>query len=97
MFWDTVKETIRDHDTTQEWVAKKAGVSFNTLHGWISKGVLPRADDAVRIARALNTSVEYLVTGGTEREAALAADLNGHISRIQRELTALAKTAKKVR
>jgi transcriptional regulator with XRE-family HTH domain len=41
----------------------QTGISQSTLSTWRKEGTYPRADDAVRIARALNTSVEYLVTG----------------------------------
>jgi transcriptional regulator with XRE-family HTH domain len=61
IFWENVKEAVKAQNTTQEWVAKKAGISFNTFQGWISKGIFPRVNEAVRIAAVLNTSVEYLV------------------------------------
>jgi transcriptional regulator with XRE-family HTH domain len=60
-FWENVKEAVKAQNTTQEWVAKKAGISFNTFQGWISKGIFPRVNEAVRIAAVLDTSVEYLV------------------------------------
>jgi transcriptional regulator with XRE-family HTH domain len=63
VFWENVKKEIKLQNTTQEWVAKKAGVSFNTFQGWISKAIYPRVNEAVRIAAALNTSIEYLVRG----------------------------------
>jgi transcriptional regulator with XRE-family HTH domain len=63
IFWENVKKEIKLQNTTQEWVAKKADISFNTFQGWISKKIYPRVNEAVRIAAALNTSVEYLVRG----------------------------------
>jgi transcriptional regulator with XRE-family HTH domain len=63
VFWKNVKKEIKSQNTTQEWVAKKARISFNTFQGWISKGIYPRVNEAIRIAFALNTSVEYLITG----------------------------------
>ena len=39
------------------------GISLNTLRGWVSKNVLPRVEEAIKIASYLHTSVEYLVTG----------------------------------
>jgi transcriptional regulator with XRE-family HTH domain len=63
VFWENVKKEIKLQNTTQEWVAKKAGISFNTFQGWISKAIYPRVNEAVRIAAALNTSVEYLIRG----------------------------------
>jgi transcriptional regulator with XRE-family HTH domain len=63
IFWENVKKEIKLQNTTQEWVAKKADISFNTFQGWISKEIYPRVNEAVRIAAALNTSVEYLMRG----------------------------------
>jgi len=62
-FWTRFKAAVRDQRTTQEWVAGKAGISFFTLRGWIAKGRLPDAVEAVAIARVLGTTVEYLVEG----------------------------------
>ena len=61
IFWKNVKKEIKAQHTTQEWVAQNSGISFNTFQGWISKGIFPRVNEAVRIASLLNTSVEYLV------------------------------------
>jgi len=58
-----LKELIKAQNTTQEWVAKKANISFRTFNGWITKRICPKADQAYHIARILNTTVEYLVAG----------------------------------
>lgn len=71
-FWDNVKDAITRAGTTQEWAAKNAKISFNTFKGWISKGILPRADEAVRIASALNCTVEELANGIKGREYILS-------------------------
>lgn len=62
-FWQRVKELIKSQKTTQEWVANTAGVSFNNFKQQIFHERMPVADEAVGIAKALNTTVEYLVTG----------------------------------
>jgi transcriptional regulator with XRE-family HTH domain len=66
VFWETVKQEIKLQNTTQEWVAQNSGISFNTFQGWISKGIYPRVNDAIRIAVSLKTSVEYLANGAVE-------------------------------
>lgn len=60
-FWDRVKRQIKKLNTTQEWVANKAGIGLGTFHGWIAKGVLPRVDQALAIAAALNTTLDGLL------------------------------------
>jgi transcriptional regulator with XRE-family HTH domain len=44
-------------------VLVKTGILQPTLSSWCSKRLFPRADDAVAIAAALNTTVEFLVNG----------------------------------
>lgn len=50
-------------------VAKTLETSPSTVTTWIKFDRLPRVDDAVDIARACKTSVEFLVTGEKEPEA----------------------------
>ncbi|MDR0877250.1 MAG: helix-turn-helix transcriptional regulator, partial [Treponema sp.] len=45
-------------------LAAKTGINVNTLNHYLSGNKnIPRADAAVKIARALGVTVEYLVTG----------------------------------
>lgn len=49
--------------------ARRAGIPASTMHS-ITKGVVPRADTAVRIATSLGVSVEWLVTGAVGQSTA---------------------------
>ncbi|MCH5293837.1 MAG: helix-turn-helix transcriptional regulator [Treponema sp.] len=62
-FWVRVKNRLDYQDTTQKELAEKIGESYNTLQSWINRNRLPNAEQSVKIASALNTSVEFLVTG----------------------------------
>lgn len=98
IFWANIKKVIKQQNTTHEWVAKKAGISFHTFNGWRSKGIYPRADAAVRIAEALNTSVEYLVTG-TMREwenTEAVKRVSVEVSHLYRHLDALTKAVEEL-
>jgi transcriptional regulator with XRE-family HTH domain len=97
LFWDNIKREIKAQNTTQEWVAKKAGISFNTLQGWISKGIFPRVNAAVRIAAALDTSVEYLVTGSIQDNRQAIDVICRHLSQIQEHLEIIGVAVKKLR
>ena len=45
-------------------LASKTGISFHTINHYLAEnGSSPLAEMAVKIAQALNVSVEYLVTG----------------------------------
>jgi transcriptional regulator with XRE-family HTH domain len=94
IFWENIKKEIRRQNTTQEWVAKKAGISFNTFQGWISKGIYPRVNDAVRIALALDTSVENLALGAIRDNRKSLEIINQHLPEIHKHLELIEKAVK---
>ncbi len=65
-FWTNVKEELDYNLITQKDLARLVGISYNTLQSWITKDRLPDAEQALKIAKELHTSIEYLVTGKTE-------------------------------
>ncbi len=65
-FWQRVKYLIKENNTKQEWLAEISGIKYQTLRSMISKNTFPKADDAVKIAEVLNTTVEYLVNGNKD-------------------------------
>lgn len=51
-------------NTTYRWIAENVvKKSETTVSGWHNNDIEPRASDAVRIAKALGTTVEYLAFG----------------------------------
>ena len=62
-FWTRVKDILDFNTISQKELAGKINESYNTLQSWINRDRLPNAEQAVKIADALNTSVEFLVTG----------------------------------
>jgi transcriptional regulator with XRE-family HTH domain len=66
-FWDRLRDGIKDNDLTQEWIARKISVPIGTFKNWLTRRTFPDAQQIVEIAKLLNTSAEYLVTGA-ERE-----------------------------
>lgn len=59
-----LKEEISYQDLLLKELADKANISKRTIESYVdSRGRMPAADVAVRIATILNISVEYLVTG----------------------------------
>ena len=44
-------------------VILETGISHSTLSSWKNRHTFPRANEALKIADALHTTVEYLVTG----------------------------------
>lgn len=96
VFWKNVKKEIKLQNTTQEWIAKKASISFNTFQGWISKAIYPRANEAVRIAVALDTSVEYLVRGAAKDNSGSVDSICKQLTEIHRCLDEIQEAVKKI-
>ena len=74
-FWTRLKGEIKAKNTTQEWIANKIGIPFGTFRKWMTRKTYPNIKEGQEIARLLDTSVEYLLTGAeiedlndTERE-----------------------------
>jgi bacteriophage CI repressor helix-turn-helix domain len=62
-FWNRVKAKIKSQNTKQETLAISCGISYRTFQTWINRKTYPDALQTYLIAQALNTTVEYLVTG----------------------------------
>jgi transcriptional regulator with XRE-family HTH domain len=96
IFWENVKREIKSQNTTHEWVAKNSGISFNTFQGWISKGIYPRVNEAIRIAASLNTSVEYLANGAVQNSKKPIETIYQHLPKIQEHLEFIKEAVKEL-
>jgi transcriptional regulator with XRE-family HTH domain len=76
-FWARVRPLIKKNNTTQAEIAKVCGLSLNTLHGWMFKGIFPPVIDAYNIAHMLGVSVDYLVAGRDMKEQRTEANIEG--------------------
>ena len=63
-------------------MAAAVGISYNTLQSWITKDRLPDAEQALKIAKELNTNVEYLVTGKNEPQKGIKQNLQEMIPKL---------------
>ena len=70
IFLERLKDEISYQGLTQKELAERTEISVNTIRGWFSKDLVPDVFNAVKVAKALNTSVEYLVTGENNNKAA---------------------------
>ena len=96
IFWENVKREIKSQNTTHEWVAKNSGISFNTFQGWISKGIYPRLNEALRIANSLNTSVESLASGSVQDNRKPIETICLHLPIIQEHLECIKQAVKEI-
>jgi len=62
-FWTRLKTEIKAKNTTQEWITGQIGVPFGTFRKWMTRKTYPDIREGVEIAKLLETSAEYLVTG----------------------------------
>lgn len=65
-FWERVETLRKEQNTSYRWLASIMGVSETTVSTMRHAGTEPRASDAVKIARALGTTVEFLTNGDSE-------------------------------
>lgn len=81
-FWIRVNALIKSRKTKQQSVAEVCGISYQTFRGWVTRQSFPDALQVFRIAKSLDTTVEYLMTGSdTSPLAAENATLKDKISR----------------
>ena len=62
-FWDNVAVELDYLGMTNKALAEQVGIAASNIGKGIQKGSSPSADTAVKIAKILGVSVEYLVTG----------------------------------
>ena len=62
-FWERLNSLIKKSNTTQNAISVQCGLNPRRLQNLSAGNRIPDCFEAVKIANALNTSVEYLVTG----------------------------------
>ena len=66
-FWERLESALNDNNCTMADLGRKIQLSPTVIFSWKTRGSIPRADIACKTAKALNTTVEYLIEG-TETE-----------------------------
>ena len=62
-FYERVKCIAKERNIPLLQMLKDNGINYESYKSAKRLGILPRADEACKIAEALHTTVEYLVTG----------------------------------
>lgn len=65
-FWERVDEELEYKGMNRKALATEVGFNLANIGKGIQLGSSPSADTAVKIAKVLNVSVEYLVTGQSQ-------------------------------
>lgn len=79
-FYERVKQLVKNKNFTLKFFIESLGINYDSYNGQKRYNNLPRADDALKIASALNTTVEYLVTG---KNVAIPMDLEITIKQLE--------------
>ena len=80
-FWKMVKKEVERQNTSFEWLYRKTNIPKGTFSSWKNRDIIPRADEALLIAQALNVSVEFLLTG-VDKPAELSNPIVNEITQI---------------
>ena len=75
-FWRRVDEELEYKGINRTYLAKECGFSLTNIGQGIKLGSTPSAETAVKIARVLGVSVEYLVTGQETAEKTTNNEIN---------------------
>lgn len=67
-FWDNVAAELEYLGMTNKALAEKVGITASNIGKGQKQGSSPSAETAVKIAKVLGVSVEYLVTGSQPSE-----------------------------
>lgn len=60
-FGEQLRNALSSCNVTQYALQKKTGISWNNLHKWLKGDRLPYPDSLVKIASAMDCSVDYLL------------------------------------
>lgn len=62
-FWERLESALDKNNYTMADLGRKIDLSPTVIFSWKNRGSIPRADIACKTAKALNTTVEYLING----------------------------------
>ena len=88
VFWKNVEALRKEQNTTYRWLANKMGVSETTVSSMRKAGTVPRATEAVKLANALNVSVEYLVSSS---ESSVPREIKKPVLKLIKDLNSLSE------
>jgi len=83
-FWNRTNSLIKTKNTTQKALSLQCGFNERRIETLSSYGRSPNVDEAVKIAQALNTTVEYLVTGVKPEQDSRLELLKNEVDKLQK-------------
>ena len=95
-FWKRVEEELEFQGKTKKELALLTNIKEQTLHKAFERGSTPSAETALKIAKALNVSIEFLITGKEPSEASENQRLDPQIKQLITKLNHFTPKQKKV-
>lgn len=93
-FWERVDELLERKDINKKALAADAGFDASNITKGIKQGNIPNAETAVKIAKILNVSVEYLVTGQSKNTNTIY--LSGQVLQVAEDFSNLSDKGKRI-
>ena len=94
-FKENLKDEIEYQGLMLKEIAEKAGLPPNSMSNYLrEKSSVPSADIAVKIAKVLNVSVEYLVLGKENKEQPNLPNYDSQIRKIADKMMNMSKKEK---
>jgi transcriptional regulator with XRE-family HTH domain len=96
-FRENVRDLLEYNSMEQKELAYRAGISLHSLETYLRKdSSMPSADKAVRIAKALGVTVEYLVDGDNSSQDKDSLSINPALRQLSLSLEKLSEGDRKV-
>ena len=67
-FLKRLNDLLLELEHNRVWLHRRTNIKLSTINSWFSNNRYPRVDHAHRIAKELNVTVEYLMTGEEDRK-----------------------------
>ncbi len=96
-FWERVENLLDQKGINKKTLALETGIDASNISKGLKSGGSPSADTAVRIAKFLDTTVEYLVTGTDSRLSISQQKQLDTLLRYSKTIKALDKLPQKTR
>jgi transcriptional regulator with XRE-family HTH domain len=96
-FRENLRELLKFNYMEQKELAAKAGIPLRSLEAYLRENSsMPSADKAVRIAKALGVTVEYLVNGAEPSKKKASLSINPALRQLSQSLEKLSEEDRKV-
>ena len=77
-FWEIVIDELEYQNKTRKWLASEVCIDVSTIGTGLKRGSIPQVDLGLRIAKALNVPIEYLVSGNIPSNQENLEDIDLH-------------------